>query len=229
MSNEAEQVITAGKALEAAGKPINGTALRRALGSRGRPDVLMRMWEAHKQAQDTRPPALALMIENALCALRQPLERLADAAWNGASDGMAARTRELEAALRETEEELGATVDRYEHMLEEARTRIDRLEASLAAAHDRHRTEQHALQDRVRGLEEQLATRDDERQTARALADLLPTLQQALAACPSSHDGVNNAEPMRPKRRQTNKRTIVAPLLDAITASGAPLPNATPP
>ncbi len=222
------QVIAAGTALEAAGEPVNGTALRRALGGHGRPEALVRVWQAHKLAQASRPAALGPLIDEALIAVRQPLERLAEGSWRGAADGLAARIRELEGQLRDAEEEMGATIDRSERTLEEAHTQIDALNAALATAAEQHQTERRALQDKVHALEEQLATRDEERRTVRALADLLPALQQAIADRAPSHDGSSDTEPARPKRAQTNEQTAVLPLLDAITASVTSEPTGAP-
>lgn len=229
MGKDVTQIIAAGTALETAGKPVNGTALRRALGGEGRPDALLRVWETHEQTQMARPAALDLLIEQALSALRQLLERLAEASWTGASDGLAARARELEAQLREAEEELGATIDRYDRAGAHATARIADLESALAAAHNQHQAERQMLQDKVRVLEEQLAARNDERQTVRALADLLPTLQQAVATRPPSPDGDGKTKRRRSRRAQTNKHTVGSPLLDAITASTAVGPSTFPP
>ncbi|KAA0676136.1 hypothetical protein [Roseomonas genomospecies 6] len=160
--------------------------------------------------------------------MRQPLERLAEASWRGATDGLAARIRELERQLRDTEEEMSTTIDRSERALEEAHAQIDVLNAALAAAEEQHQTERRALQDKVRAFEEQLATRDDERRTVRALADLLPSLQQAIADRSLSPDGSRDTEPTRPRRAQTNEQTAVLPLLDAMTASVGPLPSTAP-
>lgn len=228
MSVTETQVIAAGTALEAAGEPVNGTALRRALGGHGRPEALVRVWQAHKLAQATRPAALEPLIDDALTALRQPLERLAEASWRGATDGLGARIRELEGQLRDAEEEMSATIDRSERALEEAHVQIDGLKAALAAAAEQHQTERRALQDKVRALEEQLATRDVERRTVRALADLLPSLQQAIADRAPSPDGSGDTEPTHRKRAPTNEQTAVLPLLDAMTASVGPLPIPTP-
>ena len=222
MSKDVTEIIAAGAALEAAGKPVNGTALRRALGGEGRPDALMRVWDAHKQAQTARPAALGPLIEQALSVLRLPLEQLAEASWSGASDGLAARTRELEAQLRETEEELKATIDRLECLREETTSQIAGLEVALSAARSQHNVEQHKLQDKVRTLEERLATRDDERQTVQALTDLMLTLQQAIVVRSEAPSEMNNAESTRLKRGHTNKQTNPVPLLDAIAASRTP-------
>lgn len=144
-----EDIISAGRQLEAAGERITAYRLYRAVGGRGRPDRLLAVWTAHVggrgSAEAQEPPALAPAIRDGLSAavrmIGEQLERTvrqisadlaAEAAARTAADRDAlARER---AALAEEGADALTEFTRLAEDVDRLRSETQRLEEDLRRA-----------------------------------------------------------------------------------------------
>jgi hypothetical protein len=141
-----QDIVSAGRHLEAAGERITPYRLYRAVGGRGRPDRLMKLWTAHvagrASADVPEPPALAPAIRDGLATavrmIGEQLERTvrqlsADLAADAAARTAAERdalTRER-ATLAETEADALAEFTTVVEELEQLRAETLRLAEDL--------------------------------------------------------------------------------------------------
>lgn len=145
-----DDIIMAGQALEAAGRPVIASKLYAAVGSRGRPDRLLAVWKTYvatrSSAQAIEPPALPPAVRDSLAqALQSMGESIERAVRHIAADlatEAAARTAaERDALSREraalAEAEADALADFTAMADEVERLRADRLRL----AEDAHRSE----------------------------------------------------------------------------------------
>lgn len=130
-----EEIIQAGQQLQAAGREVTGSALRRALGDKGNTVRLKQIWQEHlaSQAAAVVEPAAALPVEVAQKVeevTRFLVDRLS--ALAGEMNSTATRVAEGRAAeIRRVANELR---DAAERELEDAAQTLDDLEGQLEAA-----------------------------------------------------------------------------------------------
>lgn len=116
LSATLDDILDAGRVIEMAGQRVTSTGLRKALG-RGRPDVLMREWEAARTADAILAPELKAEVDTLVSDLARGIVRLVDNAMRAQTQQLMARIREADALRLEAETMLGEVAAPYEHRI----------------------------------------------------------------------------------------------------------------
>jgi chromosome segregation ATPase len=142
-----EEIVQAGNELQAAGRDITGSALRRALGNKGNTVRLKQVWDEYASgltATEVEPVAalpleVAQKVEEATRFMSERLAALASEMNNTATkvaEGRAAEIRrvanELRAAAERELEDAAQTLDDLENQLDQAKVVTEGLEVHLA-------------------------------------------------------------------------------------------------
>lgn len=204
-----EQIIQAGRDLQAAGRNITGFALRQRVGG-GNPTRLKQIWEEHisSTAAEAAEPVAELPVEVAeevATVTKELTDRLAalavelnDKAVKAAERRVAEVVRTAGEQREQAERELtdaAQTVEELETRLDEAGAKIGELENDLAGAGETNKAqavELAQLRERLAAAEQQARTAAE--QHAAALAELRAKLEKAEAHGYGLTDRVNELQ-----------------------------------
>lgn len=148
LSVHPDDILGAGRTIEMAGQRVTGTRLRKIVG-RGRPDVLIRVWQTAREADMILPPELKAEVDALGSDVIRGIVRLIGKASHAQVEALAARVREADAQRLEAETLLGDATAELEG-------RITTLECALA---DRQRTIDALQAERARWMDTEALAR----------------------------------------------------------------------